>query len=506
MKMKFSFSPSSPSFPALLLIGFVLVATPLLGGILNMSLLLEKMTRQGQASVTLSAEATLASRQLAEAERALQRAAGLYFVLGDPALKRPLNNAHLRFVQKLNKLLIMPWEPQQQQALVVLGRREAALFTRLQAEARTGAERFKQFKTDFDQLNQDQVTLEEQVGLLIQRQVDNMNSAVNQVRQAMIWQAIVLVLLSAMLAAFLAWYISRPVQQLAAAILRLGKYDLKQACVVRGPRDMVYLGAQLDWLRRRLQELEASKLRFFREVSHELKTPLTSLLEAVSLLRDEVVGELTGPQAEIVGIMVNSASALQKCIEDLLGYNQALRHADIKLSWFSLPELIGEVLQRFDLSIRAKHLQLHEKLVDIRIFSSQDGLSIALENLISNAVKFSPDGGVIEVRAEVILDKICLTICDQGRGVPPSEVSQLFQPFFMGSGSIDVAGSVDAASVDENHRVGSKLKGSGLGLAIAKAHIEEQGGQLELVSIPAWGACFQIRIPLREETHVFHLA
>lgn len=487
MRILFNRLSRPRSFPFLILAGFVAVSIPLLGGMLRISYLLEDMSREGQRSVTLSAEVTLLSRQLTEAGRHLKRTAGQYFVLEDPALKQRLDNAHLHFSDILERLSRMPWEPEHQPLLDRLAQLEQGLYAKMRNVDKADAEHFEHFKESFDELGLVLASISEQTAMLVQRQVAIMNARADRMQQEMLWQAASLILLSMILASFLSWLISRPVQQLSDRIRRLGKNDLSTQSQILGPRDMVYLGEQLDWLRQRLQELEASKLAFFREVSHELKTPLTILLEAVFLLNDKVVGELTDQQTEIVSIMLKSAEKLRQRIEDLLSYNEALRQSDKGCCWFELSVLMKEVVAGFELLFRAKKIQLVETIVDLPIYADREGLAMAVENLLSNAVKFSPQSGVIEMTAEVLADTLIIRVCDQGPGIPDAEISKLFQPFYKG-----------VKPAENEACSAAKLKSSGLGLAIARTHIEGQGGQLVLVP-SAKGACFQITLPLREE-------
>src|SRR5256885_9194259 len=91
--------------------------------------------------------------------------------------------------------------------------------------------------------------------------------------------------------------------ELDAAIRQLGSADFSAPITVRGPEDLQTLGERLDWLRRRLAELEAEKNRFLRHLSHELKTPLTVLREGAELLNDQLGGPLAPPQRQVVAIM-----------------------------------------------------------------------------------------------------------------------------------------------------------------------------------------------------------
>ena len=110
-------------------------------------------------------------------------------------------------------------------------------------------------------------------------------------------QLVLLVIFSTAVALALALaltrFIARPIAELDAAIRQLGGADFAQPIAVRGPEDLKTLGERLDWLRRRLVELEDEKNRFLRHLSHELKTPLTALREGAELLHDEVGGPLS---------------------------------------------------------------------------------------------------------------------------------------------------------------------------------------------------------------------
>ncbi|WP_432698126.1 ATP-binding protein [Marinobacterium sp. YM272] len=473
---------SLPSFPGLLIAGFILVVLPLLGGILGMTYALEKMAFEGRRSVTISAEITLASRQLGEAEITLKRAAGQYLVLGDPALKERLERAHARFVQVLNRLESLPLDIAQAHQIAALARTESALYRRLsEASADAG---FDTYSEDFEHLSLATQSLNEgTTGYIREQLVTGMNQTAERIQGGMIYLAGAMVLLSLLLAGVFAWLLGRPVKQLSSAIRQLGQNDLGSEISIHGPRDLERLGDQLNWLRQRLQALEEKKLNFFREVSHELKTPLTNMLEAVSLLRDQVTGPLTEEQSDIVEIMHGSASDLRLRIEDLLRYNEATSEPELKPEWFELGPLISEVKKRFDLTLRNHSLNWSEQLDPIRLHADRGRLSVVLENLTSNAIRFSPEQGTVQIDARAEDQQISIRISDQGPGIPASQREMLFQPFFKGT-----------------RQPQGTLKGSGLGLAIASAHIQLMGGSLAVVPTSGPGACFEIRLPRNKET------
>ncbi|MEW8420365.1 MAG: HAMP domain-containing sensor histidine kinase [Candidatus Thiodiazotropha sp.] len=471
------------SFSSLLLGGFLVVLFPLLGGIFNISYQLDRIAADGRRAVLVTEEVTLLSRQMAEAVLSLQRASGQYYVLEDPALLGRLEKSHQRILDTVAGLRGMPLDDSQVALLDEIATRESALFQQLKSARRTGADDFESFKPDFDQIHQSVSTLTDQLGTLIQQQQAKLRKMADLVQRTMIWQSAALIVLSLLLAALLSWLLSRPVRQLSTSISRLGDDDLETRVSVTGPSDMVSLGNQLDWLRMRLIELEEDKQRFFRQVSHELKTPLAALWEAVDLLSNEVEGELTHQQSEILGIMRSSVRALRARIEELLNYQHALHQTkDRQQARVSLESLVDRVARSLDLSLKAKQLYLQSSVSGIMLQVDESQLEIVLKNLVNNAIRFSPLGGRIEIRGEIREDETQITVCDQGPGIPPDDRAYIFEPFYQGK-----------------NQTPGLIQGSGLGLAIARAHIEAHGGKLNLMEGIKSATCFQISLPVERE-------
>jgi two-component system sensor histidine kinase GlrK len=471
------------SFSSLLLGAFLVVLFPLLGGILNISYQLDRIVADGRHSVAITEEVTLLSRQMAEAVLSLQRASGQYYVLEDPALLRRLEKSHFHILNTITRLREIPLNINQVAILDDITIQESKLFQQLKGARRTSAEGFDSFKPDFDRLHESVSTMTDQLGTLIQQQQAKVRSMAEQVQRTMLWQSAAFIVLSLLLAAVLSWLLSRPVRQLSSSIRRLGDDDLKTRVTVRGPKDMASLGNQLDWLRQRLIELEEEKLRFFRQVSHELKTPLAALWEAVDLLSNEVKGELTHQQREILGIMQGSVRVLRQRIEEMLNYQHALHQTKVQQrASVSLQSLIDGVTGTLELSLKAKQLKLSASVAGVTLQIDEAQMEIVLNNLINNAIRFSPHGGNIEIRTEILDGKVLITICDQGPGVPNEDRAYIFQPFYQGG-----------------NQTPGRIQGSGLGLAIARAHIEAHGGELALLDDKLPGTCFQISLPLDNE-------
>jgi two-component system sensor histidine kinase GlrK len=299
-----------------------------------------------------------------------------------------------------------------------------------------------------------------------------------------LWQLLAVVPVVMFLAIGFSILITRPIRQIDAAIRRLGGGQLRVPVAVSGPQDLVQLGDRLEWMRRELLDVEQQKNRFLRQVSHELKTPLTALREGAELLSEEAVGKLTPEQREIAEILRHNSVELQKLIEDLLSFGASqFRKVTVDLGPVDIREVIGRVAEDQRLAIRARNLTLDIAAEDVMIPADSEKLRVVLDNLLSNAVKFSPPGGVIGVAARFDGDALELDVTDQGPGIPRQERTRIFDPFYQGSQ--DGAGPV---------------RGTGIGLSVVKEYVFAHGGSVEVVD-SGRGAHLRIRLPLiRAET------
>jgi len=246
---------------------------------------------------------------------------------------------------------------------------------------------------------------------------------------------------------------------------------------------LALIGERLNWLRLRLVELEADKARFLRHISHELKTPLASLREGVSLLQDGVGGVLSEDQIEIVQILGHNAGVLQGQIEDLLRFNAAAFEArQLHRQRVNLLHLVEAQVEAQQLQWRARELCVTVESntrsgAPILLEIDADKIGTALGNLLSNAIRFSPNGGSIRITLGTRPGLTLIQIDDEGSGVAEADRLRIFEPFFRG----------------ERQPVGA-IRGSGIGLSIVHEYIAAHGGRIELLPEQP-GAHFRIEIP-----------
>jgi two-component system sensor histidine kinase GlrK len=273
--------------------------------------------------------------------------------------------------------------------------------------------------------------------------------------------------------------VTRPLRRLSRGIAALGHAQYAEPIGIGFPREMQRLGEQLDWLRRRLAQLESDKDRFLRHVSHELKTPLATLHEGAELLGEGALGPLTERQMEVTGIMSEAAGELAELISNLLAYAEwrdERRQQDA--DWFELQPLVDEVLSTHMLSFTRHEVSAELDLKTPRLFGNRSQLRAALANLIANAIRYAPAGTSVIVRAGIEGDACEISVQDSGRGVPEDEKHKIFEPFVRGA-----------------HDEQTSVRGTGIGLSIVKEAALAHGGSV-VVDDAQPGARFRMRWPI----------
>jgi PAS domain S-box-containing protein len=233
---------------------------------------------------------------------------------------------------------------------------------------------------------------------------------------------------------------------------------------------------------RRLQDLDRIKSEFAATVSHELRTPTTSIAGYLELLEDGFAGELSPAQLELVQTVRRNTTRLAGLAEDLLTLTQ-VDEGEMALDLVELD--LREVVNRAEETMRAllvdRCLDNMVEVPDLPVMVSGDArhLDQVVSNLISNAIKFTDDGGDISCLLTVDEGEAVLRVSDTGIGIPIPEQSEVFTRFFRSS-------TAQARAI----------QGIGLGLSIAASIIHAHGGQISVDSEHMQGTTFTVRIPL----------
>jgi two-component system sensor histidine kinase GlrK len=461
------------SFLGLCLVSFVAVAAPLVGALAYSAWHSEKLADHARTAVFNASEAARGSRILVARIGSLERLA----LLGDPALNADLGRVHASFRQVAAELLQLPLEQDQLAALKKTMAQEEQLYSVLVTPKRASRRVVGPMAAELADNASEVLAISTRVA---DREVARLRADAESVQKQLVLLVLFSTALALTIALALTRHVVRPIAELDAAIRQLGGADFSQPIAVRGPDDLRTLGERLDWLRRRLAELEAEKNRFLRHLSHELKTPLTALREGAELLHDGIGGPLSDSQRKVVGIMKDNSIKLQRLIEELLDYQRALHAAaSLDMKTISLDAVVHQAAQSHELAAQAKGLRVAIDAESAVLEADPDKLRSVFDNLIGNAVKFTPAGGSVSVLARSSGDQALIDVIDSGPGVPPEERDSIFDSFFRGRA-----------------RASARVEGSGLGLAIAREFVEAHGGRISVLA-EARGGHFRVALPRR---------
>jgi signal transduction histidine kinase len=292
--------------------------------------------------------------------------------------------------------------------------------------------------------------------------------------------------LSLLLAVWISRWISAPLQRLAVAAGSVSTRDF-HPILLEGPDEVQDVSRAFNEMGQRLQASQRSQRDFIANVSHDLKTPLTSIQGYAQAILD---GAADGPSA--AQVIYDEAGRMHRMVLDLLDLAR-LEAGTLKFEQtpLDLGDLLRTVSQKLDLQAQHGQIDLSLDLPDpgdnapLSIIGDADRLAQGFANLVDNAIKFTPAGGQVQVSARPVEGWAEIRVADSGPGIPADELERVFERFYQ----------VDKA------RRGGEQRGVGLGLAIAREIIHAHGGALRAVNRgPAESGCiFIARLPLSRQ-------
>jgi len=467
------------SFLSLLLLGFTIVAAPLIAALFMNALAFERLAELSEHEVHAAAKITQASRALLTSSSGLERSARQYAVAGEAALLEAYRNNRSAFTATLRQLDGMALSDAQRRELADIDSGAKVVDEVIRRSGPT-PQLSQRLAREFASLGGHVHALVDLGDHAIDEAIEQARTQAVQSRNSVFWLMIALIPTAILLIASFTFLIARPITQVSAGIRALGEGQFGRAIHITGPGDMVRLGEQLDWLRERLLTLEAQKTRFLQHISHELKTPLTALREGSDLLSSGVVGNLNAEQREIARILQENSIELRKLIEGLLNYSTVhaqTTYVDAKI--VPLKDVIRRAINDRKLAIVSKGIRIELNTEHVAAYCDEEKMRVVLDNLLSNAVKYSPERGLISIKLYKDRGDAVIEVMDEGPGIPPHEHERVFEAFYRGAEAPNAS-----------------IKGSGLGLSIVKEYVTLHRGSVEVLDGP--GAHFRIRIPRKK--------
>ncbi|HYD41768.1 MAG TPA: HAMP domain-containing sensor histidine kinase, partial [Anaeromyxobacter sp.] len=248
-------------------------------------------------------------------------------------------------------------------------------------------------------------------------------------------------------------------------------------------RELQDKNAKLEDSYAKLKELDRLKSNFLATMSHELRTPLTSVIGYSEMMLEGLGGPLTTEQREYLGIIMEKGENLLQLITSILDISKIeAGRVRLVLSEVEPAQIMRDAVATLLPLARKKGLKVAcEPGVVPRLVADRDKLRQCLVNLCSNAVKFTPAGGTVTVRGEVLPgDRVAMHVADTGIGISEEHLAKVWDVFYQ----------VDGSSTRE-------YGGAGLGLAIVKSFVEAHGGEVQVRSAANHGSTFTLVLPLR---------
>jgi two-component system sensor histidine kinase GlrK len=468
------------SLSGLMLLGLALIAVPLLIAVLTAALQIRALADTGQKIVVEGVTAARASQELFSQISSLERTARLYDVLNDANLLELYRKQDARLTA--TRIQLERQSPKARKTLGELGELQRNIgLSVMSMQAGKGTANAAGVSRRFTELG----ALADKVAELSNDQIDAevaaLENQTQQARRRLLWQAALLVPFTILAIFLLTVAVGRPLRQLDRAISELGEGTFSNQIAVSGPHDLERLGGQLEWLRQRLLDLAHERNRFLRHMSHELKTPLANIREGTELLMDGAVGELDSNQREVAGILRENGIKLQRMIENLLSFSAwQTSSVGLEATQFRLRSVVKQVLENQQLTLLSQRVRLDVRIEDVTLIADRSKVRLILENLVSNAVKYSPKGGTIHLRARTAGDWLELDVADSGPGIPMEDRAHVFDAFYTGRASKS-----------------SAVKGTGIGLSVVLEFVSAHGGTVQIVDGEFPGAHFRIKMPSR---------
>lgn len=465
----------------------MLSAVPLVVALAELAFGLDSLAKRSQLSVREAEAASTASRELRDVTSKIERAVRQSIVLEDASLIDGYRKLDAQLDQTLIRGQSLPLSDEERAALKKLNGQRIVLAAALKNGIPEVSERPRLAESAAD-LADNAAQAAAMLGRVTEREVVTLREMAAKTRENWPWFLGVAAATALLLAVGFSILISRPLRNIDRNIRKLGRGEFSESILIKGPRDLRSLGERLDWLRRRLLELETHQSRFLRHVSHELKTPLTAVREGSELLKDRIVGEMSPQQNDVVRIIRDNTLSLQRLIEDLLSYQQHKSAAPLKVEKIDMKAVIERVVREHRLEMLSRAISVDVRGEAITLQGDSEQLRVVLDNLVSNAIKYTPRGGKVRVIGSSDGSMAQIDVEDDGPGVALEEQERVFESFYRGDASAN-----------------GKVKGSGLGLAIVREYVLAHQGHVFVVDPGKPGGRFRVRLPFdltRSDTFV----
>jgi signal transduction histidine kinase len=303
----------------------------------------------------------------------------------------------------------------------------------------------------------------------------------NELIQPLLRTGILALIASALLAWMVARWVAAPWSKAAGVARAVAAGDYEQRIDPLGPVEAERMAVAFNDMVQRVQSSRRSQRDFVANVSHELKTPLTSIQGFAQAILDGTAQDRDKIE-HAAQVIFDESDRLRRLVEELLDLARIdAGQVVFKREPVELARLIQSILDRMEIRAAESRVELSNQLPALPvIIGDGDRLAQVFTNLIDNAIAHSPAGGNVTLSADLESSWVSIHVDDQGSGIPPDELSRIFQRFYQ----------------LEKSRTAGKKRGSGLGLAISREIVQQHGGRVVAQSSVGRGSRFTVQLPI----------
>lgn len=313
--------------------------------------------------------------------------------------------------------------------------------------------------------------------------VNTLVGYISQIAEIMLISGLITLAISAGIIYGMVYKITKPLKEMSNAAKQYAVGDFSYKVTVKGDDELAELAKAFNKMANSLSVLESSRRSFVANVSHELKTPMTTIGGFIDGILDGTIP----PEQEkkYLSIVSDEVKRLSRLVTGMLNMSKLeAGEMNINATEFDISKSIFRTLLNFEKKINSKSIDVTglDKMQSVKVKADEDMLMQVIYNLVDNAIKFTPDGGYISVKSYSDGDKVYVSIRNSGNGISKDEIGKVFERFY----KIDKSRSYD-------------VKGAGLGLYIVKSIITAHNGEITVDSVEGQYTDFSFWIPISQQ-------
>ena len=320
--------------------------------------------------------------------------------------------------------------------------------------------------------------------LLVHKSLDYVNEVQGILMRAALITLLVIYFLSFIILLALEFFVYRPLRKITEAATQYASGNLDYEIPVRTEDEMGYLSASLNYMSSQLRDMEDYQKKFVANVSHDFRSPLTSIKGYVEAMADGTIPPEM--QKKYLGIILFETERLTDLTQDLLTLNEFdSKNLLLNKENFDIHEMIKNVAASFEGTCTQKKISIELLFASkqMEVFADKRKIQQVLYNLLDNAIKFSDPESTVTIETTERGEKVSISVKDYGIGIPRSALGKIWERFY----------KTDLSR-------GKDKKGTGLGLAIVKEAIQAHGENISVVSTEGVGTEFIFTLPRAQTT------